>query len=87
MNSEWAVETKALAMDYGNGEEVLTGVDLRVPRGSVYGLLGRTRLARALTTVDGALTRLEILARSDSAGIGLAAGRVLRQCRDVRDTR
>ncbi len=41
MNSEWAVETKALTLDYGNGEEVLTGVDLRVPRGSVYGLLGR----------------------------------------------
>ncbi len=49
--------------------------------------LGRIRLAQALTTVDGALDRLETLTRSDSADIGLAAGRILKQCRKVPETR
>ena len=49
--------------------------------------LGRKRLAEALTTVDGALDRLEALTRPDSVDIGLAAGRVLKKCRAIRERR
>ena len=66
MNSEWIIETKALTMRYGRGEEVLSGVDLRVPRGAVYGLLGRNgagkttliRLIMGLFRPTGGTTRV-----------------------------
>jgi len=41
MRNEPAIEAKALCKDYGDGVDVLSGLDLRVPRGAVYGLLGR----------------------------------------------
>ncbi len=41
MTDEMIIDIRALTMRYGGGEEVLTGIDLKVPRGAVYGLLGR----------------------------------------------
>jgi len=41
MNADWAIETRSLTMHYGTGDYVLHGTELRVPRGAVYGLLGR----------------------------------------------
>ena len=41
MTAEPVIRIRALAMRYDGGQEVLDGVDLEVPRGSVYGLLGR----------------------------------------------
>lgn len=41
MTSNWVIETRGLRMGYASGEDVLRDVNLRVPRGAVYGLLGR----------------------------------------------
>lgn len=41
MQTELAIETKGLMMHYGHGPAVLDGVELRVPVGSVFALLGR----------------------------------------------
>jgi ABC-2 type transport system ATP-binding protein len=41
MTSDYSIETRNLAKTYHNGEAVLRGLDLKVPRGSVYGFLGR----------------------------------------------
>ena len=35
MNNEYIIETKGLKKAYDGGQEVLSGLDLRVPRGSV----------------------------------------------------
>ncbi len=49
MNSEYVIETKGLKKAYDGGHEVLTGLDLRVPRGSVYGFLGRNGTGKTTT--------------------------------------
>lgn len=41
MNNEYLIETRGLRKRFKRGNEVLRGLDLRVPRGSVYGFLGR----------------------------------------------
>ena len=58
MSNELAIETAGLAKSYG-GVRVLDGVDLRVPRGSVFALLGpngagKTTTVRILATLSSA---------------------------------
>ncbi len=52
---EWAIETSGLTKQFGS-TRALAGVDLRIPRGSVYGLLGpngagKTTIIRVLATL------------------------------------
>lgn len=46
MDPELAIEAKALVMRYGQDRPVLDGLDMRVPRGSVYGLIGRNGVGK-----------------------------------------
>jgi ABC-2 type transport system ATP-binding protein len=48
MSLELAIETKALKRRYGK-KHVLNGMDLHVPRGSVYGLLGKNGAGKSTT--------------------------------------
>ena len=56
MSDELAIEASGLAKSYG-GVRVLGGIDLRVPRGSVFALLGpngagKTTTVRILATLS-----------------------------------
>jgi ABC-2 type transport system ATP-binding protein len=74
VNGELAIQTSGLTKSYGK-HRVLTGVDLRVPRGSVYALLGgngagKTTTVRILSTLsrpDGGQARV--------AGFDVVTGR------------
>src|SRR3712207_4623194 len=48
MSTELAIETKALVKRYG-GVEAVGGLDLAVPRGSIYGFLGRNGAGKSTT--------------------------------------
>ncbi|HEV2706862.1 MAG TPA: ABC transporter ATP-binding protein [Pyrinomonadaceae bacterium] len=48
MTAELAIETKALVKRYGRVEAV-SGLDLAVPRGSIYGFLGRNGAGKSTT--------------------------------------
>jgi len=42
MNSNYVIETRGLVKSFhGEGHELLSGLDMKVPAGSIYGLLGR----------------------------------------------
>ena len=49
MTQDYLIETKGLRKSFRNGDEVLRGLDLRVPRGSVYGFLGRNGAGKTTT--------------------------------------
>ncbi|HEY1914209.1 MAG TPA: ATP-binding cassette domain-containing protein [Streptosporangiaceae bacterium] len=78
MSDELAVEATGLKKSYGT-TRVLAGVDLRVPRGSVFALLGpngagKTTMVRILAT----------LLRADAGEARVAGFDVVRQRRQVR---
>jgi len=78
MNGELAIQTFGLAKSY-RAARVLAGVDLRVPQGSVYALLGgngagKTTIVRILAT----------LSRPDAGQITVAGFDVLRDRHKVR---
>ncbi len=54
--SEWVLDLKGVRKTYRGGVEALRGIDLQVPRGSVFGLLGpngagKSTLVKILTTI------------------------------------
>ena len=48
MADEWVIETVGLCKRYGD-VEALRGLELRVPRGSIYGFLGRNGAGKTTT--------------------------------------
>lgn len=49
MHTDFVIQTRGLRKTYRGGPEVLRGLDLRVPRGSVYGFLGRNGSGKTTT--------------------------------------
>jgi ABC-2 type transport system ATP-binding protein len=78
VDTELAVETSGLVKSYGK-HQVLAGVDLRVPRGTVYALLGRNGAGK--TTI---VRILATLSRPDGGWARVAGFDVLRERSKVR---
>jgi ABC-2 type transport system ATP-binding protein len=78
MSEEFAIEAKGLMKSYGN-TQVLDGLDLRVPRGSVYALLGRNGAGKTTT-----VRILATLSRPDAGRVTVAGFDVLRNRHQVR---
>ncbi len=49
MSSDFPIETRGLRKSYRTGGEVLSGLDMKVPRGSVFGFLGRNGAGKSTT--------------------------------------
>ena len=78
MSNELAIETSGLAKSYG-GVRVLGGIDLRVPRGSVFALLGPNGAGKTTT-----VRILATLSRADAGQARVAGFDVDRDRRQVR---
>jgi ABC-2 type transport system ATP-binding protein len=77
---ELAIETNGLKKSYGKAT-VLAGLDLRVPRGSVYALLGRNGAGKTTT-----VRILSTLSRPDGGQVRVAGFDVIRDRSKVRRT-
>ena len=78
MSNELAIEASGLAKSYG-GVRVLGGIDLRVPRGSVFALLGPNGAGKTTT-----VRILATLSRADAGQAWVAGFDVDRDRRQVR---
>jgi ABC-2 type transport system ATP-binding protein len=78
MSDELAIEASGLAKSYG-GVRVLGGIDLRVPRGSVFALLGPNGAGKTTT-----VRILATLSRADAGRARVAGFDVARDRRQVR---
>jgi len=78
MSDELAIEARGLAKSYG-GVRVLGGIDLRVPRGSVFALLGPNGAGKTTT-----VRILGTLSRADAGRARVAGFDVNRDRRQVR---
>ena len=78
MSNELAIEASGLAKSYG-GVRVLRGIDLRVPRGSVFALLGPNGAGKTTT-----VRILATLSRADAGQARVAGFDVVRDRRQVR---
>jgi len=78
MGDELAIEASGLVKSY-RGVRVLAGVDLRVPRGSVYALLGPNGAGKTTT-----VRILATLALADGGQARVAGHDVVRERREVR---
>jgi len=78
MNDELAIEASGLAKSYG-GVRVLGGIDLDVPRGSVFALLGPNGAGKTTT-----VRILATLSRADAGRARVAGFDVVRDRRQVR---
>ena len=78
MSNELAIEASGLAKSYG-GVRVLGGIDLRVPRGSVFALLGPNGAGKTTT-----VRILATLSRADAGQVRVAGFDVDRDRRQVR---
>src|SRR5580692_6026301 len=78
MSNELAIEASGLAKSYG-GVRVLGGIDLRVPRGSVFALLGPNGAGKTTT-----VRILATLSRADAGQARVAGFDVIRDRRQVR---
>ena len=78
MSDELAVEASGLAKSYG-AVRVLNGIDLRVPRGSVFALLGPNGAGKTTT-----VRILATLSRADGGRARVAGFDVVRDRRQVR---
>jgi ABC-2 type transport system ATP-binding protein len=78
MSNELAIEASGLAKSYG-GVRVLGGIDLRVPRGSVFALLGPNGAGKTTT-----VRILATLSRADAGRARVAGFDVDRDRRQVR---
>ena len=78
MSNELAIEASWLAKSYG-GVRVLGGIDLRVPRGSVFALLGPNGAGKSTT-----VRILATLSRADAGQARVAGFDVDRDRRQVR---
>ena len=78
MSDELVIEASGLAKSYG-GVRVLDGVDLRVPRGSVFALLGPNGAGKTTT-----VRILATLSRADRGQARVAGFDVVRDRRQVR---
>jgi ABC-2 type transport system ATP-binding protein len=78
MGDELAIEASGLVKSYG-GVRVLAGVDLRVPRGSVFALLGPNGAGKTTT-----VRILATLALADGGQARVAGHDVVRDRREVR---
>jgi ABC-2 type transport system ATP-binding protein len=78
MSNELAIEASGLAKSYG-GVRVLGGIDLRVPRGSVFALLGPNGAGKTTT-----VRILATLSRADAGQARVAGFDVDRDRRQVR---
>jgi ABC-2 type transport system ATP-binding protein len=76
--TQWAVETSGLAKAYG-GQRVLDGVDLQVPRGTVFALLGPNGAGKTTT-----VRLLATLAEPDGGRACVAGFDVVSRRHDVR---
>jgi ABC-2 type transport system ATP-binding protein len=71
-----AIEVRGL-VKYYDGRCILDGVDFEVPRGCIYGLLGRNGAGK--TTIIRILTGLETVSRGETYLLGKESGRLGRQ--------
>src|SRR6516225_588622 len=78
MSDELAIEASGLAKSYG-AVRVLDGIDLRVPRGSVFALLGPNGAGKTTT-----VRILATLSRADGGRARVAGFDVVRDRRQVR---
>jgi ABC-2 type transport system ATP-binding protein len=78
MNDELAIDASGLAKSYG-GVRVLGGIELRVPRGSVFALLGPNGAGKTTT-----VRILATLSRADAGHARVAGFDVIRDRRQVR---
>jgi ABC-2 type transport system ATP-binding protein len=78
MGDELAIEASGLVKSY-RGVRVLAGVDLRVPRGSVFALLGPNGAGKTTT-----VRILSTLALADGGQARVAGWDVVRDRREVR---